>query len=166
MELHFCNDGERRQVVEPRSNLLRIMKELLKCTVRWHIPPCYQKIIKKTINNGKLSIFCYIFECILCNIFWIIQWTCVFLFSWCHNILSIELFYFHFFPNDSQDQVFSSKLLSKSGIFCYLKDSRNSWKFRHFLPRSSKKPARIMHCLPRSCRWNSTVSCRKVRQSG
>ena len=36
-----------------------------------------------------------------------------------------------------------------------------SCKTRHYLPRSFKIPARIMHCLPRSWKWNLTDSCRK-----
>ena len=39
-------------------------------------------------------------------------------------------------------------------------------KIGHFLPRSSKIPARILLCLSRSLKWNLTYSCRKSSTRG
>ena len=59
----------------------------------------------------------------------------------------------HFLPSYFHDLAFSSKLLPRSGIFFqhlpkfrhFLQDLARSCKIRHFVPRSSKIPARIMY---------------------
>ena len=61
----------------------------------------------------------------------------------------------HFLPSYFQDRAFSSKLLPGSGIFFHITSKihtivARSCKTKSFLPRSSKIPARIMHCLSRS----------------
>ena len=74
-----------------------------------------------------------------------------------------------FFQITPKIQAFSSKLLPRSDIFFQLTSKiqsflAGSYKIRHFLPRSSKIPARIMHCLRRPCKWNLTGSCRKCME--
>ena len=100
------------------------------------------------------------------------------------KIFQYENFKF-FFKFTFKIQAFSSKLLSRFRQFrpCYFQDQvprssiffevtskiryflASSCKTRHCLARSSKRPARIMHCLPRSWKWNLTDSCRKCMSS-